>query len=214
MKLRQLEMLLQRVSGFENPSVEREQYQTPAPLAARLLHTAWLAGDLEGRQVLDLGCGTGILAIGAALLGADVVAVEDDMEAIQIAEANANDLGCNIRFVRVDITDSIAPDLIPAVDTVVMNPPFGAQNEHADRPFIDMALLKAPVLYGIFNAGSEPFIRSYIQNRGEITSSILAGLTIPRTFWFHSRDRHEIPVEIHVMIRSEKEKRDINPLQG
>lgn len=201
MKLRQLEMLLQRVSGFNNPSAEREQYQTPAPLAARLLHMAMLAGDISGRTVLDLGCGTGILAIGAALLGADVVAVEDDGEAIRIAEANAHDLGCNIRLIQIDITDPQAMTLIPKGDTVIMNPPFGAQTEHADRPFLDMALTKADITYGIFNARSEQFIREFIQSRGEITSSILAGLTIPRTFWFHSRDRHEIPVEIHVIKR-------------
>ncbi|PWR75408.1 METTL5 family protein [Methanospirillum stamsii] len=201
MKLRQLEMLLQRVSGFEHPSVEREQYQTPAPLAARLIHTAWLAGDIEGKEVLDLGCGTGILAIGAALLGANVIAVEDDLEAISIAEANAQDLGCNIRFIRADITDSDTPGLIPDVDTVIMNPPFGAQNEHADRPFIDMALLKGDMIYSIHNAGSCPFITAYIKDRGVIVSSILAGLSIPRTFWFHTRDKHEIPVEIHIISR-------------
>lgn len=201
MKLRQLEMLLQRVSGFENPSAQREQYQTPAPLAARLVHTAMLSGDISGKTVLDLGCGTGILAIGAALLGADVIAVEDDVEAIGIAEANASDLGCNIRFIRTDVTDPKAPDLIPGVDTVIMNPPFGAQTEYADRPFIDMALARASVIYGIFNVGSGPFIKSYIQGRGEIISSIQAGLIIPRTFWFHSRDRHEIPVEIHIIRR-------------
>ena len=203
MKLRHLEMLLERVSGFENPSAEREQYQTPAPLAARLLHTAMLSGNITDRTVLDLGCGTGILAIGAALLGADVIAVEDDVEAIQIAEANASDLGCNIRFIRTDITDPEAWSLIPEVDTVIMNPPFGAQTEHADRPFLDMALAKARITYGIFNSGSGPFIKEYIQNRGEVTASILAGLTIPRTFWFHTRDKHEIPVEIHVISRKE-----------
>jgi putative methylase len=201
MKLRQLEMLLQRVSDFKHPSAEREQYQTPAPLAARLLHTAWLAGDIEGKEILDLGAGTGMLAIGAALLGGNVVAVEEDMEAITLAEANAHDLGCNIRFIRIDITDTSAANLIPGADTVIMNPPFGAQTEHADRPFIDMALEKGQILYGIYNAGSAPFLVAYIKDRGEITASIHAGLTIPRTFWFHSRDRYEIPVEIHIIRR-------------
>jgi putative methylase len=200
MKLRQLEMLLQRVSGFDNPSAEREQYQTPAPLAARLIHMAMLAGDITGRSVLDLGSGTGILAIGAALLGAEVVAVEDDVEAIRIAEANARDLGCSIRFIG-QILPTMSRGLIPECDTVLMNPPFGAQTEHADRPFLDMALLKADVIYGIFNAGSGPFITEYIGSRGVITASVLAGLTIPRTFWFHTKDRHEIPVEIHVIRR-------------
>ena len=202
MKLRQLEMLLERVSGFGNPSAEREQYQTPAPLAARLVHMAMMAGDITGRSVLDLGSGTGILAIGAALLGARVTAVEDDVEAVCIAEANASSLGCDIHFIRTDVASKEAMVLIPECDTVIMNPPFGAQTEHADRPFLHMALLKAHVIYGIFNAGSGPFITEYIRGRGEITTSVLAGLTIPRTFWFHTRDRYEIPVEIHVIRRN------------
>jgi len=69
MKLKQLEMILQRVGGFPRPQAALEQYQTPAPLAARLLYHALMKGDIEGKQVCDLGCGTGILAIGAALLG-------------------------------------------------------------------------------------------------------------------------------------------------
>lgn len=201
MKLRQLEMLLERVSGFDNPSAEREQYQTPAPLAARLVHMAMMAGDIAGCTVLDLGSGTGILAIGAAFLGAEVTAVEDDVEAIRIAGANARDLGCNIRFIRTDVTSEEALTLVPNCDTVIMNPPFGAQAEHADRPFIDLALQKAVTIYGIFNAGSGPFISSYIRGRGEIIASIEAGLTIPRIFRFHSRDRHEIPVEIYIIRR-------------
>lgn len=76
------------------------------------------------------------MAIGAALLGAEVIAVEDDLEAISIAEANAQDLGCNIRFIRADITDSETPDLIPEVDTVIMNPP----SEHR------MNMLTGPLL--------------------------------------------------------------------
>lgn len=73
MKLKQLEMALQRLSGFSRPNAALEQYQTPAPLAARLLYHALMKGDIEGKHVVDLGCGTGILAIGAALLGAETV---------------------------------------------------------------------------------------------------------------------------------------------
>jgi len=73
MNLRQLEMRLERLQGFERPTARLEQYQTPAPVAARLLHHAAMQGAIEGRRVCDLGCGTGILACGAALLGASAV---------------------------------------------------------------------------------------------------------------------------------------------
>ncbi len=68
MKKRKLEMILEKVKGFERPDVSREQYATPATVAAELLYFAFMNGDLAG-SVVDLGCGTGVLAIGASLLG-------------------------------------------------------------------------------------------------------------------------------------------------
>lgn len=47
------------------------------------------AGGLQGRDVLDFGSGSGILAIGAALLGGRVDAVEIDSLAIDNARENA-----------------------------------------------------------------------------------------------------------------------------
>ncbi len=46
--------------------------------------------DTEGKSVLDMGCGSGILGIGALLLGAkDVLAVDIDKNAVDIAVKNA-----------------------------------------------------------------------------------------------------------------------------
>jgi putative methylase len=77
-----------------------------------------------------------------------------------------------------------------------MNPPFGAQSAHADRPFIDAALEIGQVVYGIFNAGSRPFIEEYIRERASVEEVIAAQFSIRRTFSFHTRDIREIPVEI------------------
>jgi ribosomal protein L11 methyltransferase len=45
---------------------------------------------LKGKRVLDLGCGSGILAVGAAMLGAEVVHATDvDAIAVQVAIENA-----------------------------------------------------------------------------------------------------------------------------
>jgi putative methylase len=81
-------------------------------------------------------------------------------------------------------------------DTVVMNPPFGAQRRHADRPFIDRALKVGEVIYGIFNAGSLPFIQEYVKERGVIEDVVRGTFALPRMFAFHTRDRMEIEVEI------------------
>ena len=48
-----------------------------------MLYHALMKGDIEGKTVCDLGCGTGVLAIGAALLGADrVKGVDSDPKAV------------------------------------------------------------------------------------------------------------------------------------
>lgn len=197
MRLRHLEMQLEQLRGFSHPSAGREQYLTPAPLAARLLHHASLQGDIQGRTICDPGCGTGILSIGAALLGAArVTGIDIDPDAIRIAEDNAATAGVSPHFFQGDVTDPECVMRIPAADTTVMNPPFGAQLTHADRPFIDAALRISPVVYGIFNSGSRAFIENYIRNRARVIEVVAAQLPVRRTFSFHSRDVQEIPVEI------------------
>jgi putative methylase len=107
MKLKHLEMTLQRLAGFTRPQAALEQYQTPAPLAARLLYHALMKGDIEGKTVLDLGCGTGILAIGAALLGAaSVTGVDIDEKALTIARENADLLDAEITFLAADVREA------------------------------------------------------------------------------------------------------------
>jgi len=197
MKLKKLEMNLQRLAGFSRPRASLEQYQTPAPLAARLLYHALMKGDISGRSVTDLGSGTGVLAIGAALLGAEVVkGVEIDENAVSVATANAGLLDAKVEFIIGDVKDPLVARRIGPCDTVIMNPPFGAQNVHADRPFIDVALACAPVVYSIFNAGSIQFVTSYTQGRAAVDEKIGSTFPIRRTFAFHIRDVQEIGVEI------------------
>jgi putative methylase len=197
MKLKNLEMALQRCEGYTRPRAALEQYQTPAPLAARLLFDALMSGDIEGKRICDPGCGTGVLAIGAALLGAEsVTGIEIDEGALKTARANATLLGADVEFIPGDVKDALLPQRVGACNTVIMNPPFGAQNVHADRPFIDFALNVAGVTYGIFNAGSIPFVAAYTAQRAEITAKTGGKFLIKRTFAFHTRDSHEIEVEI------------------
>ncbi len=204
MKLKHLEITLQRIGGYYHPRAALEQYQTPAPLAARLLYHALMKGDIEGKTVCDLGCGTGVLAIGAALLGADCVkGVDSDPDAVRCAKENAAQLGVHVEFIVTDVRDPALPGRIGSCDTVIMNPPFGAQKAHADRPFVDLALCIAPVSYSIFNAGSIKFIETYIAQRAEIDERVGGVFPIQRTFSFHTHDVQEIEVEILRLIRKQ-----------
>ncbi len=196
MKLKNLEIALQKVAGFAMPDAALEQYMTPSDLAACLLFDAYMHQDLEDLRVLDLGCGTGMLSVGAALLGADVTGVDCDPSAMVTARENAEKFGMSVAF-----RQSRLPAEFGSFDTVVMNPPFGAQSEHADRPFIAAALASAPVAWGIFNKGSLPFIRAFTKDTADLTDMVAAKLSIPRQFVFHTKDVLEIPVEIVRMER-------------
>ncbi|MFB3764409.1 MAG: METTL5 family protein [Methanotrichaceae archaeon] len=191
MKKKQLEILLERLEGFQKPLPEREQYITPAPVAAELLYLAYLRGELT--DVCDLGCGTGILAIGAALLGAKAVGVDIDLAALKIAKANASRLGVYVEFILGDVSTISLRN----IETVVMNPPFGAQLASiGDRAFLRKATEMAHVIYTLHNAGSEGFIKRFIEPCA-ILEKYSIRFPIKRCFEFHSKDIKTIDVELY-----------------
>lgn len=196
MDRKQLEIELEALRGFQDPSPGLEQYTTPAPLASTMLHHASLNDDLDS-PVVDLGCGTGVLAVGAALLGADAVGVERDPSALAIARGNASRAGVTDRvdWVQADVS-TVCLDLRNA--SVVMNPPFGAQRHGADRAFLHKASEISRVTYTVHNEGSRAFVEEYVAELGgTVTQAFQASLDLPRTQEFHREESREIPVEIY-----------------
>lgn len=191
MKRKQLEMMLEQLEGFSRPSFQREQYATPASVAAQMLFLAGLRAELC--TVCDLGCGTGMLAIGAALLGARAIGVEIDGEALTVARRNAKKLNVDVDFIRADV-NSLA---LKGIDTVVMNPPFGAQKASTgDRAFLCKALKMAKTVYSLHNQGSEGFMRSFVKPC-TIQEIYRIAFPLKRCFEFHSQDVKIIEVELY-----------------
>ncbi len=65
-----------------------------------------------GESVLDVGCGSGLLAIGAARIGAtDVVAIDTDPEAVRVCRANAvrNGVDHMIAISQTPLSDLVTP---------------------------------------------------------------------------------------------------------
>jgi putative methylase len=194
MKKRKLEILLSKINHFGKPEIHLEQYQTPASVAAELLNFAYLHGDLGGK-IYDLGCGTGILGIGAKLLGASrVVGWDLSWDALRIAKKNASKLGVEIDLICCDVDD-----VSGKADCVLMNPPFGAQQRGADRPFLKKAIEIAQVVYSIHNAGSYDFVKKFI-SPSHITHCLSIKWKLGRTYWFHRKNKVERRVELYRIV--------------
>ena len=83
----------------------------------------WLAAELPERaSVLDYGCGSGILAIAAAMLGAqDVTGVDIDEQAVQATRDNAS---ANKVTVRSQLPDDLADGLFDVVVANILSNPL------------------------------------------------------------------------------------------
>jgi 16S rRNA (guanine1207-N2)-methyltransferase len=113
----------------------------------------------DAATALDLGCGTGVLAVGLALVRPElsVLAVDQSAAAVASAEATAaaNGLPERVRVVRDDAAASI-PD--GSVDLVVCNPPFhqGAvvSETFAERLFVGAVRVLRPggELWCVYNS--------------------------------------------------------------
>lgn len=190
---------LTQVAGFSAPDLSLEQYPTPPELAATLIHRAALTDDILGHTVVDLGTGTGILAIAAALTNASrVIGIDIDPDALAVATQNTTriDPDLPIDWVCGDATN---PPLGLADATVVMNPPFGAQltARHADRDFLAAARSIGRVSYSIHNQGSKEFITAFAADYGgTVTHAFSAEFTLDRAFDHHTHATKELSVEV------------------
>jgi putative methylase len=190
----ELVRFLAAVPPFARPLAALEQVATPPEAAAELLFTAERVDGLRGRSVLDLGSGTGRLALGAAVLGADpVTGVEVDPAAVAAAREVATRRSLAVRFVEREVAGWDAP-----ADLVVMNPPFGAQRRHADRPFWDVALrLAGRSVYSFALADSRTFIAERAVAHGaHVIEARPVRWSLERSFPHHTRDRVPLSVDL------------------
>lgn len=198
MKKQQLEMTLQQLMPLETRSEKLEQYSTPADIAADIVWDAFSEGDIQGKSVADLGCGNGVLSVAAKIMGAsEVLGVDLDPGAVRIASENAKILGLDITFREGDVSS-----VSGRFDTVVQNPPFGAQKKHADRAFIRKSLELAPRVYSLHNAGTETFVARMVESLGAECRPVKRfKFEIPFAFEFHKKPKESFSM---VLLRFER----------
>jgi len=216
-----LELFLSRIAPQPKPQVHLEQYTISTHVASTMLYiAAYSNNDIIGKTVLDLGCGTGRLALGAACLGAkNVVGIDLDKLAIKAAAENTS------RTFFADAVQWVIGDIEAVTgmfETVLQNPPFGVQTPEADRRFLEKALETGKSVYslhnhpqtnkqlikqleasnGLLQVPPSPFLERFVsQNKGAIKAVYAMLMTIPRMFDFHTKSRYDFVVDLYVIKR-------------
>ncbi|XP_064614253.1 rRNA N6-adenosine-methyltransferase METTL5-like [Liolophura sinensis] len=215
LKLKELESYLQDVEVFALPKVELEQYPTTPHIAACMLHTIHETfDDIEHRLVADLGCGCGVLSIGAVMLNCGYcLAVDIDHGALDICSANLAEFEMTqVDLVQADIKSlsSQIEDgrLHKCVNTVIMNPPFGTKNNAG----LDLKFLRAGInmatdaVYSLHKTSTRAHIFKKAKE-WDVQMEVLAELrfNLSNTYKFHKKSSVDIEVDfIRFSFQSDK----------
>ena len=191
---------LSKLKVFDDPKLQSEQYPTDSEAAAETLWNAYFNEDIQNKIVADLGCGTGLLGIGALLLGAKkVIFIDSDSQVIETAKENLQ------QFVELGEAEFILEDInevTGTVDTVIQNPPFGTKTKHADREFLMKAFQIADTIYSFHKSTSENFIKKISEDNGfKVTHHYKFKMPIKAVHFFHTRSIHRIQVSCWRMER-------------
>ncbi len=132
---------LQHLTGeqvFRRVTLEvRPGVFVPRPETEVLVGAALEAlGDVEDPVVVDAGTGTGAVALAIKDERPDATVLATDLapEAVELARANAAQLGLEISVFEGDLLDPLPEELRGWVDLVVSNPPYVTPEEYEDLP--------------------------------------------------------------------------------
>jgi putative methylase len=195
---RRLEVQLGKLKVLQTPNLKLEQYPVSPEAASELLYMAGFEHeDLAGR-VVDLGTGTGRLAIGAALMGAEhTVGVDVDERALALAKENAESAGIEAEWVQSDIEK-----VTGRFNCVIMNPPYGTRTTHVDIRFLEKAFQLAPVIYSIHKTATREFLFQFVARSGWHVNQLRSmKMEIPHLFEFHKKKRTTVEVDLYRLSR-------------
>ena len=192
---------LSGLETFTSPKAKLEQYPTDSEIAADIIWQAYMLGDIKGKTIADLGCGTGILGIGALLLGAKkVFFVDTDTAALAVLGNNLNKEGIKKGF---SIINSDISDFKERADIVLQNPPFGTREKHIDRSFLEKAFSLADIVYSFHKTSTEDFVTKFAaDSKFNITAKWGFAFPLKQTLGHHTKRIQRIEVTCFRLERS------------
>ncbi len=195
---REFELLLAKVADFAKPQMRLEQYATPASIVSSWLWGMAMRDEIEGRIVLDAGCGPGILGLGCLLLGAkQVYFVDCDPVVVEQARVQYGALCEEYELGEAEfIVGSITQFELP-VDVVVQNPPFGTKVKHADKFFLEKAFALAPMVYSLHKFTTSAFVLAIARDYS-FEAAVIERFSYPlrAQFAFHTKKIERIDVSL------------------
>lgn len=161
---------LSKLQQHPQHSVELEQYSTEGDLASFFVLAIDQLDLLEGKTVVDIGAGNGVLGLGCAMIGAsNVVLVEGDQAVVTVANENSlkvmNKHNCSIETVQCMVGQESAPEYLE-VDIVVMNPPWGFQSPRADRPLLEYGFSLQPKSMYVLHSQQAGHLKAIAKTHG------------------------------------------------
>lgn len=194
-----LAIILSQLKTFETQKVRAEQYSTDSEVAASILWTAYENGDIENKEILDLGAGTGILGLGTMIMGAKKVTfIDGDIDALNTLRINLKKIQDEYDIIsEYDIIHDRIENYNSKSDTIIMNPPFGTKIKHADKEFILKAFQLSRIIYSLHKSETKDFISSLAQKNGfNITHILDFSYPIKATLKFHKSRIRKINVSM------------------
>jgi putative methylase len=194
---KQLAIILSRLKTFEKPELMLEQYPTDSEIASEILWTAFMKNEIQDKKIADLGSGTGILGIGALLLGAkEVYFVDVNTEAMGILKENLKNTKKEIELMgKSHFLIQDIENFDEKVDLVIQNPPFGTKNEHIDKKFLEKAFSISSKVYSFHKTSSKKFIEAISCDNGfKILQIWNFDFPIKSIFTFHKKRIQRVSV--------------------
>jgi release factor glutamine methyltransferase len=172
-----IQYILGKTWFYEHEFFVNENVLIPRPETEELVQKAI---SLSPKSVLDLGTGSGCIAISTALglKHAKVFAIDISENALDIAKKNNENLNANVKIQKADILNFESPFGEQKFDLILSNPPYVKENE---IPEMRSNVLNFEPHLALFVSNDDPLIfykkiaeigQAYLEDKGHVLVEI------------------------------------------